>query len=361
METLISKDLQPSAPTDAEVDAVQPTTFSFSEFVGPERIYPQMQPDSAYVQKPYEERLSDKAQTHRIAGTIDFVPTQEFEEFEQNLQSADQLKAKYRTTSEPNWVQKVGVQIQKLVGDRSPKSPALTIDDPAFYQKYFNNKFAVRSPLALNPEYTSPTAHILKRAMCLNQPAELLAGQGLHNVNSLQLSSIGLGMMDFRIHQRSAADMKKMFTDLDKLSDAGFNAKSFDAKLWSLHNICAAYNERPENVIEHFEMCPSDIVAAGVPANQLHTYGVQMNHLVTDPNFFQLIVASGFTPQKFVEHYNAIPRQFFDASGACLLNPAQANFLGHMHDWKTDNLIEAGFEKIDISAFRGKKRLRGHQ
>lgn len=360
MEPLLSN-VQPSAPSDADVAAVEPSTFSLAAFQDSKLIYPQMQPDSAYVQKPYEQRLNDQAQTHRISGTIDFAPTAEFKDFEKALTIADELKAVHHTTSNPNWVQKLAIQAQKLIGDRSSKSPTLKIDDPLFYQKYFNNKFAVRSPLALNPEYTSPTAHILKRAMCLNQSADLLAAQGLCNANSLQLSNIGLGIMDFRIHQRSAADMKKMFTDLDRLSDAGFNAKSFDSRLWSLENICNAYNEQPENVIEHFDMCPSDIVAAGVPANQLHKYGVKMHHLASDPNFFQLIVACGLPPQKFVQCYEAIPRQFFDPSGVCLLNPTQAKFLGHMHDWKAENLEQAGFEKFDITAFKGKAKLRSHQ
>lgn len=360
MEPLLAEDPIPSAPSDVEEVEKTPNTFSLSAFQDSTLLYPQMRPDSAYVQKPYDERTKDQEQTNRITGTINFVPTQEFEDFTKELEIADSIKAKHHTSSAPNWVQLVGIKLQKMIGDRTPKSPTMKIDDPAFYQKYFNNKYAVRSPLALNPEYTSPSAHILKRAMCLNQSAGLLAAQGLSNVNSLQLSNIGLGIMDFRIHQRSAADMKKMFTDLRKLSDAGFSAKSFDAKLWSLQNISAAYNERLEDIIEHFEMCPSDIVSAGMPASQLHTIGVKMNHLVEDPNLFHLIVASGFNPQAFVQHYNATPRQFFDSSGVCLLNPSQTKFLKYMNDWNGKNLAAAGFDQFEISAFRGKKRLRGH-
>ena len=354
----IIKDV-PSAPP--EVESIAPTTFSMSLFSeSPQPVYPDMHTTTKYVQKTYEERITDKEQTNRITGTVEINTTPELNNFSAELAKADALKSSVASPKEPNWVQGLVLGLQSRVGDRTPKTPVMRINDPDFYQKYFNGNYTVRTPMALNPEYTAPGTHLLKRAMSMGQPATMLAASGLSNVNSLQLQNIGLNILDFRILGRSASDMQTMFTSLDKLEEAGFCAKSFDAVKWSLEKIASAYNSTPFDVAEHFKMIPSDFVAAGVTPSELDTFGVKINHLVTDPNFFKILVAAKLTPEQFMQKFDATPRSFFNQSGQCILRPQQTEMLRHINGWNEKALVAAGFESTEIKALKGETLLREH-
>jgi hypothetical protein len=354
---------EPSAPNELEEEEapVEPSPeFSLSSFssTNTSSNYPMLHSPDVYVQKGYEERLADRERTNKITGGIDFTPTDDLKGFEQSITQLDKLKEKTVPDKTPNWLKSLVSFGQKMTGDVTESPPELQISDPAFYHQYFVNGVSTRSPLALNPEFTSPTEHLLKRAMSLGAPVKDLTGSGMLNLNSLQLANLGLMMMHFRVNKRTPSDLRALWNTTKHLEEAGFTAKSFDSNFWSLQAIANAYGCSQIDIASQFNMSPSDMLTAGVPFSELRNMNIAMEHLTSDPHFFKLIVASKMKPRQFIEYFDATPRNFFNEDGKPRLNVDQVTYLGHTQQWNRSNLTDAGFTVQEANAFLGNTPLR---
>lgn len=347
----------PSAPSDL----VEPSPdFSLSSFTSTTSQYDQLFRPDVYVQKGFEERELDKSRAMRITGDVDFTPTAKLTEFKEEIEHLDRLREPLTVSSKPNWLQSLISIGQKITAEKTETPPELQISAPDFYQNYFVDGVKTKNIMTFNPEFTSPEQHLLKRAMACQISAKELAGSGLLNVNSLQLSKLGIMMMHFRLAGRTPSDLKTMFTTVENLESAGFTAESFDSKLWTLKGIAAAYGKTTTEIACHFQMPPSSILNAGIPVKELADVGVKMKHLAEDPALFKVIMASRVPPQTWMKTFDAVPRQFMKDDGTSKLNKEQISYLADYADWTDSNLKKAGFSDVEIGALKGNVTLRVH-
>lgn len=356
----IDPKIAPSAPTEQDELAEPSSDFSLSSFQSNTSQYEQLFRPEVYVQKGYEERELDKSRAMRITGDVDFTPTEKLTEFKEEIEHLDKLREPLTVSSKPNWLQSLISIGQKITAEKTETPPELQISAPDFYQNYFVDGVKAKNILTFNPEFTAPEQHLLKRAMVCQVSAKELAGSGLLNVNSLQLSRLGIMMMHFRLAGRTPSDLKTMFNTVENLENAGFTAESFDSKLWTLKGIAAAYGKTTTEIACHFRMPPSSILNAGVPAKELADVGVKMKHLAEDPALFQVIMAARTSPQNWMKTFDAVPRQFIKDDGTSKLNKEQISYLADYADWNDINLKRAGFSEAEIDALKGNVALRVH-
>lgn len=177
---------------------------------------------------------------------------------------------------------------------------------------YYRRNVGTEIPV-FNPQARVDKNSPIGRLLAYSQPVSYLRAEGLFRLDAAQLADLNLSIVDFRNYRRSAQDLHALWPSLEDLKNAGFKACNFDARLWSMEQICTAYNAQPIDVCRTFDCSLRDAIAAGVPNAYLPLLGFSSEHIFADPNCFELLVALRMTPVELREHFNLDPQQLANA------------------------------------------------
>ena len=212
-----------------------------------------------------------------------------------------------------------------------------------YYRRHVGTEIPVFNPQA-RVDKTSP----IGRALAFSQPVRYLQNEGLQGLTAKELLQYNLSMVDFRNYRRTADDLHALWPTLEQLQAAGFKACNFDARLWSLENICRAYKTHPADVCQFFQVGLRDAIAAGTPVDCLSQLGFTSEHIFQDPNCFEVLVALHMTPEQLREHFNLDSAQLSNPDNH--LERVHFTALAVLCNWKSQSLRNIGMSEQDVRA-----------
>jgi hypothetical protein len=244
-----------------------------------------------------------------------------------------------------NWLHSLVDSIRTKFKERPHRRFVALRTDKDVQQFFFQNSLGERREQPFNPQFlVDRESSRIAKLISYSAPAPVLKQAGLWNLTAKQLAEHGLVVQDLRNYRRPASELPELFDDLVRLEAAGFSRHNFDAVLWSLQDVAAAYYAPLLRVANHFTMTVRDLLAANVAPADLPALNVRMEHIMQDHQPFELLLALRMNPIELQQLFGLHPGHLLHPeTQECLLSSLHFDFLHTYAGWNDENLRTVGF------------------
>lgn len=301
-------------------------------------VYPSLHKDTYAARSPLQieefQRIEDNAKPEG---------TKELEHFESVILPFEQHLAP--VFMRKNWLQRCIDDVRTRFSERPHRRFVALRTDRDVQQFFYQNSLGERQQKPFNPQFlVDREASRLAKLISYSAPAPVLRQAGLRNLSARQLAEHGLVMQDLRNYHRSPEDLAALFHNLTHLEAAGFSRFNFDSTLWTLADVASAYQQGQEEVANHFVLTVRDLIAAGVPAQDLPKFGARMEHIMQDSHPFEILLALKMDPVQLQQAFGFHPGHILNAeTETSVLSSVHFDMLNTFANWNDQNLEQVGF------------------